>query len=1168
MSLRKFSNFVHMAGPTNICFRRACDSAYIKRKSVIFARHELATRKQNDDEDLDQFLHELKYLASCCDFQSVTAVQYQDEYTRDAFINGMKNPYIRQRLLESQNLDLSAAYELARSLELAERQSRAYNAKSEYQNASSAAAVDSQDSPLNRDPFASAAVSFKQTQFKCYWCGGTKHSRRFCPAKDDLCKKCHTPGHWARVCRGGRRIHPTSSSDGTTASLQLCHLSATAPSCLKVSLIKVYIQGKEMEALIDTGSSHSFIKASVATELQLCMKNSTETVSLASSKCKIQVRGHVLTDISLQGETYYGVRFGVIDNLCADVLIGVDFMVHNKLQTIILGSDSAGKETRLELLLANCNNVLAYSKSAHNSDSRLFHYLKPGCKPIAIKSRNYSYEDRQFIIDEVDRLLRNGIIEPSKSPWRAQVIVTREGRHKRRMVIDYSRTINIYTELDAYPLPRIDTMVNELSKYSYFSTLDLEDAYYQEEIPECDRPYTAFEANGRLFQFTKIPFGVTNGVSAFQRRVDHFIASNKLQDTFAYVDNWTVCGKTREEHDLNLSRLRDAATRHGYKFNQKKCVYAVKEISLLGYTVSQGEIRPDADRLKPLQELPVPRDLPSLRRAVGLFSYYSQWVSNFSQRIHPLVHNKSFPMDDQAESAFEELKKEIGKSTLYHIDEDKPFVIESDASDHAIAATLNQCGRPLAFFSRSLRLCEQKHASVEKEALAIVEAVRKWRHFLYNKHFTLITDQRSVSFMFDTSKRSKIKNDKIERWRLELACFSYDIVYRAGKLNIPSDALSRIVCSSTFAVNRVISSTACASLFEYHDKMCHPGVTRLFHFVRSRNLPFSIEDVKRVCRDCRVCCKIKPRYLKRPKTVLVKATQPWERISIDFKGPIPSSTPNKFMLTVVDEYSRFPFAFPCKQTDAKTVINCLSRLFSVFGMPMFVHSDRGSGFVSQVTRNWLHSQGVATSNSSPFHPTGNSQVERFNGVIWRSVQLALESRGLPISSWESVLTECLHAIRSLLCTATNCSPHERMFHHQRRGSSGSTLPAWLCSPGKVLLRRHVRSSKYDPSMTTVDLIEANPQYATIRTADGRETTVSTQDLAPTGKLQAGDLEPVTLVDSTQPATDSIDAGPSTSPNVVAPNEEANDLRRSQRISRPPNRLAYDAQFQINEGRMS
>ena len=114
------------------------------------------------------------------------------------------------------------------------------------------------------------------------------------------------------------------------------------------------------------------------------------------------------------------------------------------------------------------------------------------------------------------------------------------------------------------------------------------------------------------------------------------------------------------------------------------------------------------------------------------------------------------------------------------------------------------------------------------------------------------------------------------------------------------------------------------------------------------------------------------------------------------------------------------------------------------------------------------------------------------------MKLYLSSMGLASKQWQEVLHFALHAVRSLLCTATNCTPHDRLFQHNRRGSWGVGLPSWLCKPGQVLMRRNVRSSKYEPLVDVVDLLEANTRYAHVKLPNGRETTVSLKQLAPAG----------------------------------------------------------------------
>ena len=796
---------------------------------------------------------------------------------------------------------------------------------------------------------------------------------------------------------------------------------------------------------------------------------------MASSSHSNEITGYVIVDMVVFGRMYKKVRLNVLDNLCTDVILGIEFQKQHQKVVFNYGGDKPA----VEVCSLSMLNV---------EPPDLFPNLPADCKPIATKSRRYSKPDKDFIHNEIQELLQTGVIEQSNSPWRAQVVVTKDPNHKKRLAIDYSQTINKYTQLDAHPLPRIDEFVNKIAQYKVFSSIDLKSAYYQVPLKDSDKLYTAFEADGSLYQFKRMPFCLTNAVSCFQRCMNNFLSENNISDTFAYLDNVYVCGHEQDEHDQNLKVFLDASKSNNWTFNDSKCVFSTRKLQALGSVVSDGCIYPDPERLQPLKDLPVPCSHKSLKRIIGLFSYYSKWIPKFSDHIAPLVRSKSFPLGKDAENAFLTLKSIIENAVVTSIDESLPFEVECDASDIAISSVLNQGSRPVAFFSRMLHGSELKWPSVEKEACSIIESVRHWRHFLTGRRFSLSTDQKSVSFMFSAHHKGKIKNDKIYRWRLEMSCYNFDIIYRPGKDNVAADTFTRVYCS-------MISRD---SLYQLHNALCHPGITRLNAFVKARNLPFSIEDIRKTVSNCQICQECKPRFYKTPKVPLIKATQPMERLNLDFKGPLPSASQNKYLLNIIDEYTRFPFAIPCKDLSAETISNSLSQVFSMFGTTSYVHSDRGSSFMSKELRNYLHSKGIATSRSTPYHPQGNGLVERYNSTIWKAVSLALKSRNLPITMWEAVLPDALHSIRSLISTATGCTPHERMFNFQRRTSSGMSLPTWLSSPGPVLLRRFNRTSKYDPLVQEVQLLEANPNYAFIRYPDGRESTVSLQDLAPRG----------------------------------------------------------------------
>ena len=254
--------------------------------------------------------------------------------------------------------------------------------------------------------------------------------------------------------------------------------------------IPISVNGISVFAVVDTGSTLSHISDNLTRKLGLQLQKAANNycVGLAVKGNSSPSLGSCKCNIEVNGSTYKDVNFIVLKDLVSDVILGQDFMDLHKSISIQFGG------SKPDLHLGVLRTVTTTTPVS------LFKHLSSNCKPIATKARRYSNADQKFISSELQRLLENDLIERNNSPWRAQPLVVTQDNHKKRMVIDYSQTINKFTQLDAYPLPRMQDVVNNVAKFKNFSTLDLTSAYHQIELPNVDRLYTAFQADGSLWQ--------------------------------------------------------------------------------------------------------------------------------------------------------------------------------------------------------------------------------------------------------------------------------------------------------------------------------------------------------------------------------------------------------------------------------------------------------------------------------------------------------------------------------------------------------------------------------------------------------------------------------------------------------------------------------------------
>lgn len=955
----------------------------------------------------------------------------------------------------------------------------------------------------------------------CSFCGGRIHARRQCPAFGQKCSRCGKLGHFKRVCR--------SQTVATVHLEEVDEQFSNAPRVMSVrnsakqqgrKRVPVMIEQKSViQMLVDTGSDLTMVSRKVAWKLDLENKVTRlrqAPVCLSASGTPVRIFGKV-TDAVLEIQNCILVdTIWIAEELPDEAILGRTSLEQLESLKIHYGGDQPALHIASTLLDKKPVTSKVKIQSAGRSDYSQIGVrpvfdvpqaswkiapvsvipLKPDAKPVRAPSRWYSREQRDFIEEEVRKLLRDGKIRPSRSSWRSQVVVVKNEQGKQRLVVDYASTINQQTERDAYPIPLMQGLLDKVSEWTCFSKIDLRAAYHQVPLEPREHHLTAFEANGKLYEFTHIPFGLVNAPAVFQRELSKLM--DGLPGVVHYFDDLVVGGTTKEKHDVGLDEFLDRAELTGMSLRADKCVFGGAKLNWLGHSISNGTRSPDPDRLQGFMKYPIPLTVNALRRFIGIAVYHSKWIPSFGEIMEPLfkaLRSKDLPLNRPCIQAIEVVKTAVSSAVLLVPKQGRELRLETDASGVSVGAILSQDGRPIAYMSHRLSPAERKWSPAELEGYAVILAVRKFRSFLSGK-FTVISDQQGMVAALQS--KSAVKNAKYARWRLELSDYEFEIQYRPGILNVAADALSR--CSA-LGNELAAKSPSYERVAEIHRRLGHPGVERLTHYINNLNLEHPIDGLQKicsaVCEQCRVCAIVKPRWLQPPeKATLIESTQPWERLSIDFMGPKPESSGGfKYVLTVVDEWSRFPFAFTTKDRSSETVIAALQQLFSLFGPPKQIHSDRGKEFLSDSFLAFLRNWGVTKSSTNPYNPRANGQCERFNGIIWRTVRCLMEDKQLRPEQWPSEVSVALSAIRSLKCRSTGSTPHELLLNFHRQHPSPIDGQDYSLRVGEsALLRRHVRT-KDEPLGEEVAVLEVYPQYAVIQRHGKPPDTVNIRHLS-------------------------------------------------------------------------
>jgi hypothetical protein len=440
--------------------------------------------------------------------------------------------------------------------------------------------------------------------------------------------------------------------------------------------------------------------------------------------------------------------------------------------------------------------------------------LKPGTHPKKFKIYPLTQAQRDALDKYVDEFLSKGFIRESKSPAGYPAFYVPKPDGGLRLCIDY-RHLNEITIKNAYTLPLIQELRDRLQGAVWFTKFDIPSAFHRIRIKEGDEWKTAFRTHKGHYEYLVMPFGLTNAPATFQAYINNVL--REYIDVFVcvYIDDILVYSRTLEQHVEHVRKVLHALRKYNLRLKPSKSEFHTQRVKFVGCVMTPGKVEVDPEKIERVKEWPVPSSVKDVQSFHGFANYYRQFILGFSKVAAPLTalmsKKESFSWGEEHQKAFDELKRLLMTTPVLHLfDPDLPCTVETDASKYALGAVLSQPGKdgrlhPVAFHSRKFIAAETRYSTGDQELLAIVDALKHWRHYLEGaKHpFVVYTDHANLR-NFTTTKELNLRQ---LRWSDTLASYNFTVVHRSGKLNANADALSRRADyqeGDTFKVNRAL----------------------------------------------------------------------------------------------------------------------------------------------------------------------------------------------------------------------------------------------------------------------------------------------------------------------------------------------------------------------------
>ena len=775
------------------------ESYCLPRKNVPFERFKFNKRQQQTEESIDNYITELRQLASTCEFDTQTP----DEVLRDRLIFGIHDNKVRERLLRCELLDLNRTIEICRAAETSQAQMRELDV-SPAQAVHRISVNDSQSSEFRADR-RSRIIN------DCRYCGKSHERNKLkCPAWGKVCSKCQVPNHFASKCRQSSRVNAIEETRVDGNSLIFALSTDTGDDHFASLQLE---NGSFLRFQLDTGAQcnvvpvHLYKAATGDSHLEKVTKSDSFLISYGGQQ--IPVIGCTRLKVKRRNFTCQ-LDCKLINALEMRPILGHKACIGMQLVTI--KDSDALHPPQTDVHRVYCTSMPLSQEAVISKYGDVFddsvglldgvYHIETDANvtPVKHAPRRIPMAIRAQLKGELDDLEKRGIIAKTNCPteWVSSLVAVRKKDHRLRICLD-PQDLNKAIMREHYPIPNIEDIAHRFHGAKVFSVLDAKNGFWHIALDDKSSYLTTFNTPYGRFRFLRLPFGISSAPEVFQRKMHEVVEG--LNGVEVIADDFLVVGygETQEQamadHDTNLEAFLTRCSQKGLKLNREKLRFRQSEVPFIGHLATKDGLKVHPDKVEAIRKMPRPSDVSGVRRFLGMIQYLAKFVPNLSELTEPLrkltQKDAGFDWNEEQEESFQKVKDAIANTPiLRYYDVNAPVTVQCDASQAGLGAALLQNGQPVAFASRALTETEKRYAQIEKELLAIVWACEKFDVFLYGRERVLIESDHKP---LENIVRKPLAHTpiRLQRMLLRLQRYSLSIKYKSGEKIIIADTLSR-----------------------------------------------------------------------------------------------------------------------------------------------------------------------------------------------------------------------------------------------------------------------------------------------------------------------------------------------------------------------------------------